>query len=145
VPVGKLACCGAFVGLAFARGIEVASDRPRSELSPWKRNVSPASEVKIMSEFSIKIARIERTTDHEAAPEVCLTFRIEREDIDFYIPVRLNVIDYDDTEMVQVARGVLNRLFSDLSAQTAGWKLSARLLRSLSNMNARPTPFCRAR
>lgn len=91
-----------------------------------------------MSEFRIKVARIERSTDQEAAPQVCLTFRIEREDVDFQIPVRLNVIDYDDTEMVQVARGVLHQLFSDLSAQTARWKLSAKSLRTLSNMNARP-------
>ena len=59
------------------------------------------------------------------------------------MPVRLNVSDYDDTEMVQVARDILNRTFSELPAHTLDWRRSAEELGRLSSsasrtQNARP-------
>jgi hypothetical protein len=79
-----------------------------------------------MSEFKIKVARIERTADGRAAPQFCITFQIERGAISFQMPVRLNVSDYDDTKMVQVARDILNRTLSELPAQTLDWRRGAR-------------------
>jgi hypothetical protein len=91
-----------------------------------------------MSKFNIKLARIERTVGSGDVPEVCITFQIERGEISFQMPIRLNVSDYNDTEMIQVARDILNRTFSELAAQSLEWKLSAEELGGLSRMNVRP-------
>jgi hypothetical protein len=53
------------------------------------------------------------------------------------VPIRLNVSDYDDTEMVEVARSTLHRTFVELAAQTRHWKLSAKDLRLLARMSFR--------
>jgi hypothetical protein len=91
-----------------------------------------------MSKFKIKVARIERTTGSRVAPQVCITFQIDRGEISFQMPIRLNVSDYDDTEMVQVARDILNRTFSELAAQSLTWRLSVDELGRLSSINVRP-------
>jgi hypothetical protein len=91
-----------------------------------------------MNKFKIKLARIEAQTGSRAAAQVCMTFQIERGDINFQMPIRLNVSDYDDTEMVRVARNIVTRTFIDLARQTRAWRLSAKELRQLSSMNLRP-------
>jgi hypothetical protein len=91
-----------------------------------------------MSKFKIKVARIETHTGSRAAPQVCITFQIERGEINFQLPIRLDVSDYDDTEMVQVARNILNRTFIELAAQSRDWRLSAKEMQKLSSMNLNP-------
>lgn len=91
-----------------------------------------------MSKFKIKLARIETHIGGRAAAQVCMTFQIERGQISFQVPIHLNVSDYDDTEMVQVARNILSRTFIDLALQTRDWRLSAKELRELSGMNFHP-------
>jgi hypothetical protein len=91
-----------------------------------------------MSKFKIKVLRIERTAGGGTAPQVCITFQIERGEIGFQMPICLGLSEYDDTEMVQVARDILNRTFSELAAQTLDWRLSGEEVGRLSRMNVRP-------
>jgi hypothetical protein len=84
------------------------------------------------------VARIETGSGSRADLHVCITFKIERAEMDFQVPIRLSVSDYDDTEMVQAARSALHRTFLDLAAQSGNWSLLAKDLRKLSSMNLRP-------
>jgi len=90
-----------------------------------------------MSKFKIKMARIELASGRQADPQVCITFQIDRGTTNFHVPILLRVGDYDDTEMAQVARNTLHRIFVELAAQTRDWELSAKELRRLSGMNIR--------
>jgi hypothetical protein len=91
-----------------------------------------------VSQFKIKVARIETEASDRTDGQVRITFQIEHGSVSFRIPVCLNVAHYDDTEMVQAARSTLHRTFVELAAQTSSWKLSAEDLRQLSKMSARP-------
>jgi hypothetical protein len=93
-----------------------------------------------MDKFDIKVARIEKTAGSRDVPQVCITFQIERGEISFQVHIRVDVSDYDDTEMVQVARSLLSQLFSELAAQSLNWKLSVAELGTLSSMSLRPNP-----
>lgn len=90
-----------------------------------------------MSKFKIKMARIELTRGRQANPQVCVTFQVDRGTTNFHVPILLDVGDYDDTEMVQVARNALHRTFVELAAQTRDWNVSTEELRRLSGMNIR--------
>ena len=91
-----------------------------------------------MHEFQIKVERIEAVTSGTTKDLVCVTFEVERSPIRFQIPVLLKLKDFDDTEMIQVARHELHRIFVELSAQTVKWTLTEEDLRSLSNLSSRP-------
>jgi hypothetical protein len=93
-----------------------------------------------MNKFDIKVLRIEKTAARTDGRQVCITFQIEHGEISFQVPIRVDLSDYDDTEMVQVARSCLSRAFSELAAQSLDWKLSAGELGRLSSMNLRPKP-----
>src|SRR5438045_8847361 len=93
-----------------------------------------------MNKFDIKVLRIEKTAAGTYVRQVCITFQIELGEISFQVPIRVDLSDYDDTEMVQVARSCLSRAFSELAAQSLDWKLSAGELGRLSSMNLRPKP-----
>jgi hypothetical protein len=88
-----------------------------------------------MSRFRIKVVRIEAAAQRG---QVFITFQIEREKTSFQVPIRLSASDYDDTEMIQAARGMLHGIFADLAVQSRVWKLSAEELRQLSRMSLRP-------
>jgi len=85
----------------------------------------------------MRVARIELANSRQADPQVCITFQIDQGTTNFHVPILLSVGDYDDTEMVQVARNILHQTFVQLAAQTRDWKLSAKHLRRLSGMNIR--------
>ena len=91
-----------------------------------------------MSRYKIKVARIEAAVGGRAHPHVCVTFQIDRGPVSFQVPIHLSAGDYDDTEMVQVARSTLHRTFVELAAQSRGWELSAEDLRHLSGKSLRP-------
>ena len=57
-----------------------------------------------MTEYKITVARIETDARDAQDKEICVTFQIERAPISFQIPIFLNTHDFDDTEMIQVAR-----------------------------------------
>jgi hypothetical protein len=99
--------------------------------------LAAASMDESMSKFKIKMSRIETATGRHADTQVCVTFQIDCGTVHFQVPIRLNISDYDDTEMVQAARGTLHRTFVDLAAQTRHWSLSTDELRLLSGMSLR--------
>jgi len=90
-----------------------------------------------MSKVKIKVARIEEVGESRAGPQVCITFAIDCGTGHFRVPIRLDVSDYDDTEVVQAARSSLHRTFVELAEQTQRWKLSPQELRLLSDMSLR--------
>jgi hypothetical protein len=47
--------------------------------------------------------------------------------------------DFDDTEMIQVARNILHRIFMQLVAESRDWKLTTAEMQRLSKLNVRPT------
>ena len=53
-----------------------------------------------MSKVKIKVARIEEVADSRAGPQVCITFAIDCGIGQFRVPIRLDVGDFDDTEVV---------------------------------------------
>jgi hypothetical protein len=88
--------------------------------------------------FTIRLARIERLGVEEQAENVRITFEFERAPIGFQIPIVLACRDFDDTEVVKVARNVLHSIFEQLAHQCEGWRLSGEELQKLANMNLRP-------
>lgn len=91
-----------------------------------------------MSEFKIKLARIEVFEESEQGRQVCAVFQIERGPIGFHIPIYLQGHDFDDTEVVQAARNSLYRILAGLANQSKVWELSPTELERLSKMNLRP-------
>ena len=91
-----------------------------------------------MQEFKIKVWRIEAVTANTTGDQVCVTFEFERSPIMFRIPITLKAKEFDDTEMIQVARNELHRLFVELSEQTVKWTLTAEDIRKLSGISLRP-------
>jgi hypothetical protein len=90
-----------------------------------------------LESFTIKVARIEKTATSAAGDEVRLTFRFERGPIGFDLPVLLKSRDFDDTEIVQVARSRLSEIFLQLAAQSETWKLTDDALSVLAQLNRR--------
>ena len=91
-----------------------------------------------MSEFKIKLARVEAFEGGAQGEQVCAVFYIERGPIGFQVPIYLQGRDFDDTEAVQVARNSLYRMFVELAKQSKVWDLSPAELERLSKMNLRP-------
>lgn len=91
-----------------------------------------------MSEFKIKLARIEAFESDTPGKQICAVFHIERGPIGFHVPIFLQGRDFDDTEMVQAARNSLYRMFVGLANQSKVWELSPAELDRLSKMNLRP-------
>lgn len=98
---------------------------------------TPVGTDQSMRKFKIKVARIEVASGRHAESQVCITFQIDGGTVNFRVPIRLKVSDYDDTEMVQAARNTLHQTFVELAAQSQHWKLSAKELRLLSGMSLR--------
>ena len=91
-----------------------------------------------MSNFKIKVARIELAARGKRDAEVCITFQVDRGSISFQVPILLSIGDFDDTEMVRAARNALHRTFVELAAQSQTWKLTSKDLQQLSGMSMRP-------
>ncbi|MBO4225240.1 hypothetical protein [Bradyrhizobium neotropicale] len=91
-----------------------------------------------MDEFKIKIARIEMIPPNEWGEDVRLAFQFESRQISFSLPVLLNSREFDDTEVVEVARSRLYDVFKQLCSQCEGWQLSDDERRELARINARP-------
>jgi hypothetical protein len=91
-----------------------------------------------MDEFKIKVARIEAATPNSKGGRVRITFQVERDLLVFQIPILLEMKEFDDTEMVQVARNELHRTFGELTTQTEKWTLSVEDIQRLSSISLRP-------
>jgi hypothetical protein len=92
-----------------------------------------------VTEYKITVARIETAARGAQNKEICVTFQVERAPISFQIPIFLNTHEFDDTEMIQVARNILHRTFMQLAAESRDWKLTTAELQRLSTLNFRPT------
>ena len=92
-----------------------------------------------VTEYKITVARIETDARDAQDKEICVTFQVERAPISFQIPIFLNTHDFDDTEMIQVARNSLHRIFMQLAAESRDWKLTTAERQRLSKLNLRPT------
>ena len=92
-----------------------------------------------VTEYKITVARIETDARDAQDKEICVTFQIERAPISFQIPIFLNTHDFDDTEIIQVARNILHRIFMQLAAESRDWKLTTAEMQRLSKLNLRPT------
>ena len=90
-----------------------------------------------MNKFHISLARIEVTVPGLEDGQVRITFHIERENMDFQVPVVVNMCDFDDTEMVQAAHNVLHQTFFELASQSKEWMLSAQEMHQLSSISLR--------
>jgi hypothetical protein len=90
-----------------------------------------------MRRFTIKVARIEKTAKSAAGEDIRLTFRFERGPIGFDMPLLLRSGEFDDTEIVQVARSRLAEIFMQLAGQCESWKLSNQALSALAGLNMR--------
>jgi hypothetical protein len=93
----------------------------------------------VVTEYKITVARIETDARDAQDKEICVTFQIERAPISFQIPIFLKTHDFDDTEMIQVARNILHRIFTQLAAESRDWKLTTAEMQRLSKLNLRPT------
>ena len=72
-----------------------------------------------------------------ASADICLTFRFERGATGFDVPIILKSSEFDDTEIIQVARSRLSEIFLQLAAQSETWKLSDEALSALAKLNRR--------
>jgi hypothetical protein len=91
-----------------------------------------------VTKFRITVARIETAARIAPKERVCVTFQVERAPINFQIPVFLSSHDFDDTEMIRVARNTLHRTFTELAAASEDWELTPAELQRLSDLNVRP-------
>ncbi|MGY3611131.1 MULTISPECIES: hypothetical protein [unclassified Bradyrhizobium] len=91
-----------------------------------------------MDKFKIKIARIEMVSPNERGEDVRLAFQFESGQIRFSLPVFVNSREFDDTEVVEVARSKLYDIFRQLCGQCKRWRLSDDERRELARINARP-------
>ena len=89
-------------------------------------------------EYRITVARIETAARSELQEHVRVTFQVERTPISFQVPVLLSAQEFDDTEMILVARNALHRTFMELAAMSVDWELTPAELQRLSNLNLRP-------
>jgi hypothetical protein len=89
--------------------------------------------------FKIKVARIEMIPPNERGEDVRLTFQFEGGQTTFTLPIFLKSREFDDTEIVKVARSKLHDVFSQLSSQCENWQLTGEERRELARTNLRPT------
>lgn len=91
-----------------------------------------------MGNFKITLARIEMISPNERGEDMGLTFRVDRDQTSFTLPIFLNSREFDDTEMVKVARSKLHDAFKQLYNQCEDWQLSDDERRELARLNVRP-------
>jgi hypothetical protein len=96
-----------------------------------------------MDRFKIKVARIEMISPNERGEDICLTFQFESHQTSFTLPMFLKSCEFDDTEIVKVARSKLHDVFGQLCGQCEEWQLTDNERRELASINVRPVLDCR--
>ena len=91
-----------------------------------------------MNEFDITVARIEMISPNEHGEDIRLTFHFESRQTEFDMPILLKSHEFDDTEIVRVARSKLHGVFAQLCRQSEDWQLTDDERRDLVEINARP-------
>ena len=87
--------------------------------------------------FELKVARIESVSDGKADSFAQITFCIDNGMGRFYLPVLVNKNEFDDADLISVARSVVHQTFVELSNRTEGWKLTQHELQQLSSLKLR--------
>jgi hypothetical protein len=88
--------------------------------------------------FKIRVARIEMISPNERGEDIRLTFQFESRQTSFALPIFLNSCEFDDTEIVKVARSKLYDVFWQLCSQCEDWQLSDDERCELAKINVRP-------
>lgn len=96
-----------------------------------------------MDRFKIKVGRIEMISPNERGEDICLTFQFESHQTSFTLPMFLKSCEFDDTEIVKVARSKLHDVFRQLCGQCEEWQLTDNERRELASINVRPVLDCR--
>ncbi|MCP1912636.1 hypothetical protein J2R96_005116 [Bradyrhizobium elkanii] len=96
-----------------------------------------------MGNFKIGVARIEMISPNERGMDIRLTFQFEGDQTSFALPIFLSSCEFDDTEIVKVARSKLYDVFWQLCGQCEDWQLSDNERRELAKINVRPAGQCR--
>jgi hypothetical protein len=91
-----------------------------------------------MGTFKIRVSRVEMISPNERGEDIRVTFHFESHQTSFALPIFLNSFEYDDTEVVEVARGKLHEVFWQLCSQCENWQLSDDERRELAKINVRP-------
>ncbi|MDA9534090.1 hypothetical protein ACM42_37515 [Bradyrhizobium sp. CCBAU 25338] len=91
-----------------------------------------------MNAFKIKIARIEMIPPNERSEDISLTFQFESRQTSFALPIFLSSCEFDDTEIVKVARSKLHDVFRQLRGQCEDWQLTEDERRELASISVRP-------
>lgn len=95
-----------------------------------------------MGKFKIEVARIEMISPNERGEDIRLTFQFEGHQTSFDLPIFLSSCEYDDTEIIEVARSKLHDVFGQLCSQCENWQLSDDERRELAKINVRPGVSC---
>jgi hypothetical protein len=90
----------------------------------------------------IRGARIEMFSPNKRGEDIRLTFQFESHQTSFTLPIFLNSCEFDDTEIVKVARSKLHDVFRQLGSQCEDWQLSDAERRELAMINVRPGVNC---
>ncbi|QOZ22078.1 hypothetical protein XI02_37435 [Bradyrhizobium sp. CCBAU 21365] len=91
-----------------------------------------------MNMFEITIARIEMILPNERGEDIRLTFRFGSRQTSFTLPIFLKSCEFDDTEIVRVARSQLHDVFAQLCSQCEDWQLTEDERRELARISVRP-------
>ena len=91
-----------------------------------------------MNMFEITIARIEVILPNERGEDIRLTFQFESRQTSFTLPIFLKSCEFDDTEIVRVARSQLHDVFAQLCSQCEDWQLTEDERRELARISVRP-------
>lgn len=92
-----------------------------------------------MGNFKIRLLRIERIIPNERGEDISLTFQFEGHQTTFILPIILDSREFDDTEIVKVARSKLHGVFLELCRQCEDWQLSDGERHELAGINVRPS------
>jgi hypothetical protein len=93
----------------------------------------------MMGNFTVRVARIEMIESNERGEDIRLTFHIEGHQTSFNLPIFLNSREFDDTEVVKIARSKLHDVFDQLCSQCQDWQLSEDERSQLAGINVRPS------
>ncbi|WP_316195495.1 MULTISPECIES: hypothetical protein [unclassified Bradyrhizobium] len=91
-----------------------------------------------MDMFKIRIARIEMISPNERGEDVSLTFQFDGRQTTFTSPIFLSSREFDDTEIVEVARSKLYDVLWQLCSQCKNWRLTDEERRALARISQRP-------
>lgn len=94
--------------------------------------------MKATGKFKVSVARIEVVERPTRPAEICVTFQIEQAPLSFQVPIFLKADEFDDTEIVRVARDALHHVFAQVAVHTKKWELTTAESEQLSKMSRRP-------